>query len=535
MLFASVFISFLVSGIAFGANDRQEAKNYRALFSKTETHGTIKIIVRVDLPFTPERMLPEKDASAQRAGINGIQDQLLESLSKHNIRSIKRFRYIPYMAFEVDSKALTALFSSPLVVSVEEDVPLPLLLNESVPLINADDAWNQGYTGSGWTVAILDTGVDKTHSFFNGNKVVSEACFSTTYAPYSSTTLCPNALESQTGSGAGVNCDSLISSGCGHGTHVAGIAAGNSATVKGVAKDAGIIAVQVFSRFDDAAICDWSPPCILSYISDQMEALEHVYSLRTTYNIAAVNMSLGGGEYSSYCDTASQKAAIDNLRSAGIATVIASGNDGYCNAISSPACISTAVSVGATTKSDAETYYNNYHPTLMTLFAPGSSIYSSVPGGWGYKSGTSMAAPHVTGAWAVLKQKLPSASVSEILNTFVTTGVQVTSPCDNNQKPRIDVLAALNQLSQLCTTSLVKLDAQEFNLIQTAYNNASNSSVIQARAESFSEDLIFNGNIDFTLRGGYDCNYNSNTGYTTVNGSITISSGTLVIENVIIK
>ncbi len=145
------------------------------------------------------------------------------------------------------------------------------------------------------------------------------------------------------------------------------------------------------------------------------------------YNIAAVNMSLGGGKYTSSCDTDSRKAAIDNLRSAGIATVISSGNDYYTNGIGAPACISTAVSVGATTKSDVEASYSNYHPTMLSLFAPGSSIYSSVPGGgWETWNGTSMAAPHVTGAWAILKQKSPSASVTDILNNLQTTGAAVT-------------------------------------------------------------------------------------------------------------
>ena len=365
---------------------------------------------------------------------------------------------------EVDATALTALIANPLVASIGEDKPVPPTLTQSVPLIKADQAWTAGYTGSGWTVAILDTGVDKTHSFIGAGKVVAEACFSTTSSSDHSTTVCPNGLSSQTGSGAGVNCVGQYGTaiyGCDHGTHVAGIAAGKDGIysgnpINGVAKDANIIAIQIFSRFTGTDCTDsgYSSPCAYSWTSDQDLALEHVYALRTTYNIAAVNMSIGGGRYYSNCDvdSGSTKAAIDTLRAVGIATVISSGNGdpttgiGYCDSICSPACISTAVSVGATTKTDVEAGYNNFHPTMLSLFSPGSSITSSIPGGgWGIKSGTSMAAPHVTGAWAILKQKSPGASVTEILNSFKTTGVLVTTGCGTGvQKPRIDVLAALS-------------------------------------------------------------------------------------------
>src|SRR2546425_12543627 len=99
--------------------------------------------------------------------------------------------------------------------------------------------------------------------------------------------------------------------------------------------------------------------------------------------------------------TQPHKTIIDNLRSAGIATVIAAGNAGATNAISVPGCISSAISVGATTKTDDVASYSNVS-SFMSLFAPGSSIYSSLTGGgFGYLSGTSMATPHVTGAWAV--------------------------------------------------------------------------------------------------------------------------------------
>ena len=78
---------------------------------------------------------------------------------------------------EVDAAALEALASDPGVVSIEEDKLLKPKLEESIPLVGAPQAWSQGFGGSGQTIAILDTGVDKTHRFLAG-KVVSEACYS---------------------------------------------------------------------------------------------------------------------------------------------------------------------------------------------------------------------------------------------------------------------------------------------------------------------------------------------------------------------
>lgn len=457
--FFLIIVAFVVLagfGITPATAGQDVPKAHSALIAKAQAEGSVRIIVKLDRSSRPEGLLAGSQAvNEQRARISGLQNQLHRAVSRYHVRGIKKFRHIPFQAMEVDVAALTSLIDNPLVVSIEEDVPVRPSLTESIPLIQADQAWGSGYSGAGWTVAILDTGVDKSHSMFAG-KVVAEACFSTTNAE--AKTLCPNGRDSQIGSGAGVNC-SLGH--CYHGTHVAGIAAGKSDAVNGVAKDASIISIQVFSNFDGDA---------LSYASDQIQALEHVYSLRNTYKIAAVNMSLGSGRYTSYCNSDSRKAAIDNLRSAGIATVISSGNgdkdnNGYSDAISCPACISSAISVGATDQNDAEAYYSNSHPSLLSLFAPGSSIYSAVPGdAWSNLSGTSMAAPHVTGAWAILKQKSPSASVDDILSNLQSTGAAVTArggSLFSGKAKRVDILAALNLIDALIAPTELAAAAPE--------------------------------------------------------------------------
>ena len=181
------------------------------------------------------------------------------------------------MAMGVSPDALSALMNNPNVASVTEDTLSKPTLAQSVPFINGDDVISDGYDGSGWAVAVLDTGVRKTHVDLDNGKVVSEACYGTTDSTYSSVNLCPNGSDAQVCSGAGVNCSVSIS-GCSHGTHVAGIAAGDN----GVAPGANIIALQVFSRFDNADICGSADPCVLSFSSDQILALERVHALRNS-------------------------------------------------------------------------------------------------------------------------------------------------------------------------------------------------------------------------------------------------------------
>jgi subtilisin family serine protease len=417
------------------------------LLLKAKITGKVRVIIGLDMVFRPEGELDGSLAvKKQQGAISRAQAIVLQELSAFNVSVARNFEYIPYMVLEVDQSALEALLASPLINTIEEDKTLLPTLTESIPFIGADDAWAMGYSGAGQTVAILDTGVDKTHSFLSG-KVVSEACFSTTNSI--SSTLCPNDFDEQIGDGAGVNCSDSIA-GCDHGTHVAGIATGSETDIWGVAKDANLLPIQVFSRFDSPSDCPpGSAPCIMSWSSDQIAAMERVFALRIDFNIAAVNMSLGGGRYydtaSCDADNASVKAAIDNLRSVGIATIVSSGNDGFTDSLSSPACISSSISVGATPTSYTVASYSN-SASFLDLLAPGSSINSSVPGG-SYETwnGTSMAAPHVTGAWAVLKSKWPDGTVDQVLTALTSTGYPIEDSRNGITKPLIQVDAALTE------------------------------------------------------------------------------------------
>lgn len=423
----------------------------QGLIDKAATQGSVRVIVMLAVGNQIESFLSSAQVEDQRKQIRQAQDAviaLLESAPSRAMSSLQgltRFEVTPGFAANITADDLQLLRASPLVADIVEDVAVPPTLMDSVPLIGGSPTTGfSGYTGSGWAVAILDTGVQKTHPFIDG-KVISEACYSTNDANYSSSSVCPGGVDSSTASGSGANCSGA--DGCDHGTHVAGIAAGRSPNLSGVARDANIIAVQVFSKFSSSNYCGSVTPCVLTFNSDQIRGLERVYALSSTYKIAAVNMSLGGGSYTSNCDTDPRKPIIDQLKGAGIATVIASGNSGYTNSISAPSCISSAVAVGSTTKSDVVADYSNSSP-LIDLLAPGTSIYSSIPtDSYAYLSGTSMATPHVVGAFAVLKSAKPSATPNEIQQLLESSGISIIDGRNGITKPRIDLNRALQAIN----------------------------------------------------------------------------------------
>ena len=405
-----------------------------------------RVLVQLRLPgdYVAEARLSGPGVAAQRRAIDGAAGRALGRLAPADHRVVRRFATVPFVAIEAGPAALAALNASPDVVRVFTDEIVRPVLAQSVPQIQGDQAWAVGYDGTGTTIAVLDTGIDASHPFLTG-KVIDEACFSSTVAGTSQST-CPDGTDQQIGAGAGAPC-SLGD--CIHGTHVAGIAAGNGTTFSGVARGARLMAVQVFSVVTDPASCGGVAPCAGAFSSDIIAGLEYVYSRASALNVVAANMSLGGSSFAAPCDDQPYKPAIDNLRAIGVASVIASGNDARGTAISSPGCISSAVSVGSVDKTNQVSYFSNV-ASFLSLFAPGEAIHSSVPGGgFADLSGTSMATPHVAGTWAVLRQAVPGASVSTLLNVLRTTGRPITDTRifgAGYTVPRVSVFEALTSL-----------------------------------------------------------------------------------------
>lgn len=332
--------------------------------------------------------------------------------------------------------------------------------------IGANWANTNGWTGKGMYVAVIDTGVDRTNPYLSG-RVANEACFATNT---NGTGACPGGTTARysTTSAAGITSAATPCAGnyysysCAHGTHVAHTAAG----AYGVARGAKVIAINA-SHMEYDAVKKVNTPRFSD--SDVIWGLWYIDTVLPKLGIvaAAVNLSIGGGGYTGYCDstaTTSYAAWINKLRSDyQIPVVVSSGNDNYYNGVSSPACNSTAISVGNTTlASGVDAVYggvtggSNSNSTL-DLLAPGTDICSAVPkvidadgsaDGWqcGW-IGTSMAAPQVAGAIAILTQKRPTATVADfqaaLSRSGSTGGVAVTDSRNNITRTRINVANAV--------------------------------------------------------------------------------------------
>jgi len=414
------------------------------------------------------------DLNLEKA-IGSVADKVLQHLNGREYSVNHTFSTLPCLALTLSPEAVSRLMDSPGIVALIEDRPIPLSeswtnnvkdkisfpqLQQSTEIVGAKDAWSLGYTGKGWFVAILDTGIYKAHEFFTGKTIV-EQCYSVEKD-------CPNGQGSMSGPGSAVHVGENP-----HGSHVSGIAAGNNKKDKfGVAKDADIMAVQIFSYIEA-----WDD--VGSYTSDQIKGLEYVYQKRNQYKIAAANMSLGSDAvYASYCNTdywnALIKGAIDNLKAAGIATAVASGNSDSCNGVSAPACISTAITVCSTDKRDYHYLGANWQDTIVDLLAPGVEIVSATADAvdsyqaW---TGTSMATPHVTGAWAILKQFSPTISVDNALKALKDNGTLITNRCGSGvQKSRINIDTAIMSMYSLVPPLSFKGEKKaNQSLLQTEY------------------------------------------------------------------
>ncbi len=439
---ASLLALLFVVATSDAAHAQASPRVAEQVKARLAVEGRVRVLVELATAESPRDRGRRSIASpgSRRAAIAALRARLHAVLGRGGHKVLHEFADTPYVALEIDAATLSRLEAAPSVaLRVREDKLLRPTLAQSVPAIDADRAHAAGFTGAGSVVAVIDAGVDGTHPFF-GDRLVAEACFASSESGFGGD--CPNGQATQIGPGAGANC-TFAPQACRHGTHVAGIAVGNGASFSGVAPEAGLIAIQVFHSSLECLFPFEELPCPRAFESDIVAALEHVYSLRDQYDIAAVNMSLGGTAYDSACDAESPlfAAAINNLKSAGIATVAASGNDGLTFGIAEPACIDAAVSVGAGT-SNGFAWFSNSSDDL-DLVAPGEGITSSIPGG-GFASldGTSMAAPHVAGAWAVYKQAFPEASVDEALDAFVATGLTIDDLRGGPSKPLITVGAA---------------------------------------------------------------------------------------------
>lgn len=436
-------IAFLCSS-AHAAAPTEIAPHYGEMSRDINQRGSVRVIVET----------AQQPASTfnRTAVMRSERQKVLDRLRPHGILPIAESTYGYRSVFAVNQAQLDTLVATSGVRKIYIDRLLKPSLASATVLINTAVPHSAGLAGAGATVAILDSGIDGDHEVF-GNRIVAEACFSTKYSAYGATHLCsllsPNGANGQrtdTGPGSAEACYGV--SGCDHGTHVASIAAGQSATITGVAPQANIIAIQVFTKFTDyePACGTATGSCISAFTSDVADALDYVATLAGSYNIAAVNLSLGDGtEHTTPCTGHAYANGIHTLYTLGIVTAVASGNESFQNGVAAPACVPEALSVGAVNDSDWVPSWSNSDDTLLDMLAPGANITAAVSGGgYGTKSGTSMATPMVTGALALLKSKnsaLTAAQMSNILADYTwTTSTQVlNNRAGNDPQPRLDL------------------------------------------------------------------------------------------------
>jgi len=367
--------------------------------------------------------------------IADFQQSVLDGLDPAGYTVIHRFRSVPGLVLRIKSAhVLYHLASKPGVRRIDLDVGGKGGLDDSRPLINADQAHSQGFTGSGRIVAVLDSGIDSDHPDLAG-ALVDEHCFS--YNPDGGR--CPNGSSEQAGLGSAEDDH-------GHGTHVTGIITGDGITAPlGIAPDAKIVAVKVL----DSNNSFYSS-------SDIVAALDWVLNNRPDVDV--VNMSLYTyAVFDDVCDdyyawTMNLASAINNLRDIGILCVAIAGNDHLIGQITAPGCISSCMAIGATDKDDFAASFSN-SSELVDMFAPGVSIISTAMGG-GSRSmtGTSMATPHVIAAAVILKQKKSNLQPSELESALKTSPVYITDAA-GLIRPRLDVIAALDAVEPAITIS----------------------------------------------------------------------------------
>ncbi len=398
---------------------------------KKQAKVPVIVSLKKDLSGKTKKIKNKEALENEKIKNKEIEDEVLSGLSENDFSLEYQYDNIAAFSGFVSQAGLIKLENNIYVEQVAENRIYYETLNLSNPLIDADTArTTYGIDGSGQTVCILDSGVDYNHVDLGGGGF-------------------PNAKI--LGGYDFVNSDNDPYDDQTHGTHVTGIVASDNATYSGIASGAGIIALKVINSSGAATE------------TNILAAIDWCANHKDTYNIVAMNMSIGdGGQYNvaSSCDAGAIGQSITAAKAAGIATFVSSGNNGFANGISYPACASDAISVGAvynanvgsrtwttpdpdctdaTTQADKVACASN-SDEILDILAPGSIIWAPLKGGGVIdKNGTSMASPMAAGAAALMAEENPNLGPEQIRCALKQSPTTPTDSKNSLSHPRIDI------------------------------------------------------------------------------------------------
>lgn len=436
--------SLLLLGVLAAVNARAAVRISDEVLEAVGNGERVAVVVALREP-----VRRGKAAFARTEAIDAAESRVLERLGGDSFQLRARWVHAAGFAGELSIGALDALASDDDVLRVDVDRGGTTTLARSVPLIGADVLHARGWRGDGASVAVIDTGVEANHPDLAG-AVVDERCYCRTA---SGAGCCPNGSATQTGAGAAADAN-------GHGTHVCGIVAsrGKVAPV-GVAPGAKLVVARVTD-----ANGTWA------YTSQLLSAMDWIMTSHP--EVRAINVSLGtGNPMTQPCDTLTADtilaaSQIAELRRRGTAVIISSGNDASSTGIGVPGCLSGAWTVGSVyttdygglrwpeaknctdfqTGADVPVCSSDGN-AYLDFYAPGATITSDgLHGTTAQKAGTSMAAPHVAAAAALLFATKPSATVDEVEAVLKETGKPITDPRNGVTTPRIDLEKAAAKL-----------------------------------------------------------------------------------------
>ena len=400
--------------------------------SSAVASGDVRVVVQLATPPLAVEPSGTRRVLAEQRAFRTALRRLLPDASVD-----RRYRLVLNgFALTLPERDTTRLRDLPGVSDVLPSAEYGVQLDTTPERIGAQALWGAGLetAGNGLRIGIVDTGVDASHPFFDPAGYAMPAGFPKGQSRFTSAKVIvarafppPNARTA----GARLAFDGIASS---HGTHVAGIAAGNPRTradggrlVSGVAPRAYIGSYKALVRTETGLSPNGNSPEIVAAIEAAVRD-----------GMDVINLSIGEPEIEPRRDIVAR--ALDAAAAAGVVPVVAAGNDFEdlgAGTISSPANSARAIAVAAvelaaTPAATRLAEFSSAGPTTISLrlkpdvAAPGVEILSSVPGGgWASFSGTSMAAPHVAGAAALLRDRHPAWTVTQIKSALVQSGVSV--------------------------------------------------------------------------------------------------------------